>query len=68
MLTMMSVKEILQMSAELRLPHAMPKEEKTKIVHTVIDVLGLSGKKKRISGMVNDFLPLETVVHDHEKI
>ena len=44
MLTMLSVKEILMMNAELRLPAEMPRAEKQSIVNSVIEVLGLYGK------------------------
>lgn len=43
MLTMLTVKEILLMSAELRLPSDMSNEEKHVLVNSVIDVLGLTG-------------------------
>ena len=45
MLTMLSVKEILMMNAELRLPSEMPRSEKQAIVNSVIQVLGLHGTK-----------------------
>ncbi len=44
MLTMMSVKEILQFNAGVRLPDSTTPEQRRSIVNSVINVLGLYGR------------------------